>query len=288
MDLEMQKKNGKGLVVVIVLLVLLVLSLGGYLVYDKLLSKESIGTDQANKNSSVKGENNAQNEQASDAQSIDINNENIKALFESSYDHMSYGIDETIFKNTHLSVNDMNDSYKIRLAYSRFSGKIEQDLSSGGDYTYSIKEEDVRAAYEQIFGPNTFQRPASINLGCGDYTYNSQTKKYVNNKSGCGGASAFSAEQDIIRATKYKDRIEITSAVCFVSGADNALFKDYEKREKIRDLTESDLTNTVDNPASTRIKQYIQQDKDKLTQYTYTYKLGSDGFYYYIGVEKTK
>ena len=80
MDLEVQKKNGKGLVVAIVLLVLLVLSLGGYLVYDKLLSKESIGTDQANKNSSVKGENNAQNEQASDAQSIDINNENISII----------------------------------------------------------------------------------------------------------------------------------------------------------------------------------------------------------------
>ena len=44
---EVQQKNqksGKGLIAVIIILVLLVLGLGGYIVYDKMLTKESTGT----------------------------------------------------------------------------------------------------------------------------------------------------------------------------------------------------------------------------------------------------
>ena len=44
---EIQQKNqksGKGLIVLVIILVLLVLGLGGYIVYDKMLTKESIGT----------------------------------------------------------------------------------------------------------------------------------------------------------------------------------------------------------------------------------------------------
>ena len=42
------------------------------------------------------------------------------------------------------------------------------------------------------------------------------------------------------------------------------------------DLTEEDL------------KQYILDEKEQLEQYTYTFDIATDGFYYYTGVKRTQ
>lgn len=58
--MEAKKKNGKGAIIVIVILLILVIALGGYIGYDKFLSKDSKSTNTTEKNS--KNETNTKNE----------------------------------------------------------------------------------------------------------------------------------------------------------------------------------------------------------------------------------
>ena len=50
--MESEKKNGKGLIVAIVILSILVLGLGGYIVYDKVISNNNTKTNTSNNSNS--------------------------------------------------------------------------------------------------------------------------------------------------------------------------------------------------------------------------------------------
>lgn len=271
----MQKKKNGGSVVVITLLILLVLGLGSYIVYDKLMVEEK---------TEVKKEDEWETEEAV---LLGIDNANVISLFERSHNRTIMGIDEKVFNSDRLSVKEMDENYKMQLAYSLVSNKLEK-AEQNGNMIESLRKEDVRLGYEQIFGPNTFKSPTTFTLGCGKFTYNSQTKKYENLATGCGGTTTFSVVEDIISATKFDDRIEIVSAAIFISGEEKAIFKDYQKKEKLKELTEDDLLNTVEQRVDERMKAYVMENREQLQQYTYTYQLGNDHFYYYTGVARTK
>lgn len=267
-----EKKKGKGLVVALVLFILVSIGLGGYIVYDKVLTKEEVKTKTEEKKENKKEE----------TVSIDIDDESIISLFKNSHASV-IGPDSKIFQNDELKVENMDEDYKWNLA-----SNIYYDKSVNVGNKLELKESDVKNAYESIFGPKTYNRPNEIKTICEVFKYNEISKKYEAQTGGCGGATAFGEYEKIVKATKYNDRIEITSAVIFTDGQTNAMYKDYDKKEKIKDLTEEDLVNTVDNPSEKRFKDYVIENKDKLDNYVYTYKLNEDGFYYYTGVKRIK
>ncbi len=266
-----EKKKNKGIVIVIVIFIVIILSLTGYILMDKGVIPNVFESKEEEKSTTEK-----KDDKEKEVVEIDINNENIKQLFYNVHDHFLIGMpmDKFIYENQKSMVEQMEENYKFKLAANIFYNQITKYSTENG-YAEEIEEEKVKSAYEQVFGPNTYQQVKAFNLSCGDYTYDSTTKKYVNPQTGCGGTSPLFAQENIIQVLKYQDKIEITSAFVFQEG--NTLYKDIYKKDKIMDVEENiNLTS------------YINQNKENLSQITYTFVLGEDGFYYYQGFEKTK
>ena len=66
------------------------------------------------------------------------------------------------------------------------------------------------------------------------------------------------------------------------------MYKDYNKTTSLGGLLiDGNTTNYAEERENTYNK-YIEDNKDNLEQYTYTYTLNKDGFYYLNSVERTK
>lgn len=270
MDTSEKNKNSKGLVVLVVVLFIAIIGLVAYIGYDKILNKdEKVINHEINK----KG-NNEEKLQNAKIEDIDINNEKIIELFTNSHAFGLIGIDANIYNRDQLNLEEMTDDYKMMLAARLYNDKIETT-----EYSSEVKEEYVKNAYEKIFGPNTYTKKNEIKSGCQIYKYDENTKSYKAGPAGCGGATTSNVYEEIIKATKYDDRIEITSAAVFT--VENTLYKDYNNTQKLGELLVSDLERS-------KMKEYVIKNKDNLEKYTYTYKLNDDGFYYYTGVKKVK
>lgn len=224
--------------------------------------------------------NEAKHEEKSKAVDLDIQNGKVVSLFNNVHYNYGLGPDQYVFNNSKFSVDDMDENYKFGLASNLL--KKEQYYQE----VRKIAEEDIKEAYENIFGPKTYKSVEKFNLGCGDYVYDATTKNYVNSASGCGGATSFIEAEAIIGAKKYDDRIEIVSAVAYLEN--NVIYRDYNKTNKIKDITANDFANTVENPIKEQYEKYVRENSKYLEQYTYTFKLNEDGFYYYTGVERTQ
>lgn len=212
-----------------------------------------------------------------EGKTIPINDEMVRNLF--LYSHASFvmGCDRNIFGNDKLLVSDMDDEYKSNIASHIFSKDVVNYPYGAEDgITAVIAEKDVKRAYDIIFGPGVYNKPLKIVEGCNNFTYDADNKRYISKGYGCGGTSSFVTVEEIISIKKYSDRLEVVSAVAFTTP--DGVFRDYAGREKISDISEE---VEVDS-------NYVLENKDKLMQYTYTYKISESGFYHYFGVERTK
>lgn len=276
MDTE-RRSSGLGKLFFIFLLILIIIGLVGYILVDKKVIKlpveigNIIGSgDSTDKNDTVKEE----------KVSLSIEDASVIELYKNA--HYSFNIasiDQYVFNNKKLTLADMDEHYKIGLAGNIFYKNIEYNYLDNSSY---VTYEAVKNAYEKIFGPNTFKHIDKFDLNCGPYEYDAVNKTYVNKADGCGGTTVYSLVEEMISATKYKDRIEITSAALFYNGAEFAIYKDYNFTNKIADF------DTTGQNSYEPLKNYVKENKDNLQQYTYTFKLNEDGFYYYNGVERTK
>lgn len=59
--MNVEKKNGKGLVFITIIFAILVLLLGGYIVYDKILNKNNTSTTEQNSNNEINEKNKVEN-----------------------------------------------------------------------------------------------------------------------------------------------------------------------------------------------------------------------------------
>ena len=270
--MEEKKKDNKGLIIIIVILVIVLLGLGFYILVDKDIIKLKSITEVEDKE-----------EPKEKIEELDVNNENIKDMFNTVHDSFVFGnIDSEIYGNKKLSTSEMENNYKFKLAGRIFYDKMNQISSSNEMMIYEIAEEDVKSAYERIFGPNSYNQVSKFSLGCGDYNYDSNKKVYSLLQPGCGGTTSFGAFENIIKVLKYEDRIEIIGAVVFADQETSVLYKDYSRTTKLSEF------NCATTNYETYFETYINDNKDNLQQYTYTFKLGDDGFYYYTGFERTK
>lgn len=273
----MKEKKSKGSVVIIIILLLIIIGLTGYILVEKDIIKLSTKTTTEEHQQSTKKE-------STDATPIDIKNSYIQDWFRQVHGY-AIGGDKEIYEKGGSTVAEMDYSYKLNRATIDSQGDIfafYQNATGGAE----VSEELVKTAYEKLFGPNTYQTVQTLIIGCDEYSYDSTAKKYIANSIGCGDITTwFEPRERIITATKYNDRIEIVSAVVYIDKEENSLYKDYNKTEKLTDLS----TSYIAEPKITEeINAYIKTNKDNLEQYTYTFKLNEDGFYYYSQVKRTK
>ena len=213
-------------------------------------------------------------------QDVSVENASVIELFNNVHNILNgSGIDQMVFNNTELKLDDMDENYKIGLAYNLFQNK---GIYSDGEQSYTY--EDVKNSYEKIFGPKTFKDEKRFSLNCGQYTLDDNKEYYVNeNASVCGASSDFHLVEHILSVKKYSSSLDITSGVVFYDSEEQAVYRDYNMKKKVSDVV---LGN--EDEVLKELKNYIQKNTDTVQQYTYSFKLGEDGFYYYTGVVRTQ
>lgn len=102
-----ENKNNKGLIVLIIILIIMVLGLGGYIVYDKIISNKSTETNENNKQPNETNE----EEQQKTYKSYKIGD--TVALLDSSQWNVLKDSNEDEEFVTLLSVDNINKEYKI-------------------------------------------------------------------------------------------------------------------------------------------------------------------------------
>ncbi|MBQ8131989.1 MAG: hypothetical protein IJ193_05820 [Bacilli bacterium] len=271
-----KKKKGHGVVYFILILILIIAGLVCYILIDKgVVEVPYISNTTEVKEKNTKNTKDTSKEKYTE---LSIENASVIDLYENVHYRFNItGGDPLVFNNKKLSFDDMDEHYKIGLAGNLFKDK---GYNTNGEQYYYYK--DVKNAYEKIFGPGTFKGTEKFDLNCGDYVLDNAKKLYVNTSNGCGGTSPFSIIEKMISAKKYSDRIEITSAALFYDAADNQAYKDYSTKEKLADVIVGQSADVSD------LEKYVQNNSSKLQQYTYTFELNDDGFYYYTGVERTQ
>lgn len=212
---------------------------------------------------------------------VDVDSPNVKHLF--NLVHQDFvAVDSVIYKNKKLTVAEMDDFYKFSLASNLYSGvAIRNNYAEENQITAYLDEETVKDYYEVVFGKGTYKQMEKIPYSCTDMYYDTVHRRYVTTNQVCGSVSPFSAYEKIVDAKKDDEHLYITGAVVFAEGFTGSLCKD------------EGCENVIDNyPSNTTDKnffyEYIDENKDKLMNYTYTFKLNDDGFYYYQGFERTK
>ncbi len=212
---------------------------------------------------------------------VDIDSPNVKHLF--NLVHKDFvSVDGVIYKNKKLTVNEMDDFYKFSLASNLYSGvAVRNNYAQENQITAYLDEEVVKDYYEVLFGKGTYKQVEKIPYNCTDMYYDTVHRRYVTTNQVCGSISPFSSYEKIIDAKKDDEHLYITGAVVFAEGFTGSLCKD--------DVCENVIDNYPSNTTDENyFYEYIDKNKDKLMNYTYTFKLNDDGFYYYQGFERTK
>ena len=284
---SVEKRKNKGLIAIVVILAVCVIGLVVYILMDHGVFQENKTVEQGE----VEENNSSEETEEDNGVAISTDNASIQLLFENAHS-LSIGPETLIFRDGGYQVSEMSTEEKMTLVASQWASLVEQystGTSPNLTTTYYLEEDTLKDIYERTFGPNTYQAVNQITDGlCTTLTYDASAKRYSDSgPDGCGGTTVFSVHEDIIDAKKYNDRIEIVSAV-FYMDPDN-LYKDYNKAT-VLEANSFDPTNTVENQAEREAAydQYIEAHKDNLEQYTYTYTLNEDGFYYLDSVERTK
>ena len=285
----MEKKKNKGVIVLIILLILCIIGLVFYILVDKdiiKLNNTTVANEQVEKNNT-----DDDNEEKDTGVKLDIENENIKYLFNNAH-RPSIGPEAQIYRDGGYKVSEMSGEDKILLLYGQWKNYVKEssiEIDNNYNSMYYVNEADLKSIYERTFGPNTYHQVNQITDGlCTTLTYDATNKRYSYvGKYGCGGTTVFSVHEKIINATKYNDRIEIVSATVYLDGMSNQIYKDYNKTKPLGENVFYS-NNYTDEEREALENKYIEDNKDNLEQYTYTYNLNEDGFYYLTSVERTK
>ena len=212
---------------------------------------------------------------------IDINSPYVEHLFNLVHAKVTGG-DSTIYKNSSLSVSEMDSFYKFSLASNLYDGlAFRNNYAQINEVTAYLTEENVKKSYEFIFGLNTYKRSDTIPYTCTNMYFDTVSRNYITTNQVCGSISPFTSYEKVICAKKSNDELLITGAVVFAAGYDGSLCKDYECTTVIDSFASNETNNEY-------FYGYIEKNKDRLMQYTYKFKLNDDGFYYYQGFERTK
>ena len=268
--MEEKKKSNVGLIILVVILLLACICMGGFIFLnkDKIFTKDNTQTT----------ENNKQAKEEDTNKNLEVDDTLVKSLYSmtrSEYDKCDYPKQPLLLENVgdKLTLSNMEDDYKGVIVYDYVTKNKE------------ISEENMKEAFEKVFGPNTYKVMNTIYFAAlGKINYDANSKKYTltfdpNEPWGC--VTHLYNKEKIINALQKGDTIQITTAYVFNGSFEAGLYKDSKGKEP---LGVSMLINEDEN----KTLSFIEEHKDELHQLSYTFKKYSDGNYYYLSVERTK
>lgn len=288
------KKNKNTIHLLVILLVICIFGFIGYVLVDQ--GVISFGED---KNTIEEKEDKEEKEQEEElpkkekSETLDITNANVVSMFNNAHFNIGITTDTHIYRDGGYRVSEMSIEDKILLLATQWSPLVETIGTTDPEtYIYELDESVLKELAEKTFGPGTYEPVRQITDGCVTLEYDANGKKYTHTGIfGCGGVNPFHAYESIISATKYEDRIEIVGAVVYSDLESGNIYKDYRKATSLgKDpVNQSSIYNNGGSVEDVEkaYEQYINQNKDQLEQYVYTYTLGEDQFYYLSSVARS-
>lgn len=143
-----------------------------------------------------------------------------------------------------------------------------------------IAEEKLKAAYERVFGPNTYKTVESFTGGCNTYTYDINTTSYNKTTSENCKTSNIYILSKIIDAKMTKDTMEITVTIAYLDKIKKIVYKECNKDLSVCNNILEEAFNEFDEAN-------LDQKKYNLSKYKFTYKILEDE-YYFESVKKIK
>ena len=269
--MEEKKKSNAGLIIFVVILLLACVGMGAFIFInkDKLLTKD---------NNSI---NDNQNNNKTEEESVTFSDSELEKYI-NYINPVSYGPAQEIYNVDSINAKKLSAREKIEYIGVHVLTMNRQEDTQDGYTKNMIDESDVKKLVEEVYGPNTYER-TTFNLKCGDYSFDEQSKQYSYITGGCGGTSPFFVSNVITDYKATKSKLEITTSYAFFDGDTNKFYKDYNKSVPLDEYTGSNTENPT-----TFLKDYVNNNKDKLNTIVYTFESSDGENYYFTGLKNNK
>jgi len=296
MDNNVRRKKNTGLKTIIIILLLVIIGLGGYIVFDKL----------------VKGNDNEQlnpSEQQGEQIEVELTDETIKADVSKKIEYLTNESSEGwtteyTFRNGTISdfgnvFSNLDDDLKLYIVldyllnenkFHNLSPENESDpiVSSyaqtfGNEYVKQITGKEVKDAYNSFFGTSNVDFKVLKSRNCFNYDYESTKDIFYRKQPNCGGTSGTYIYSYKNKYSKKNDNVYVYVSYGSSGIPENnqtaTIFKDLEKNNVYREFVK------LGEVQSFRINESNYAD---FSEYKYTFKKNNDGSYYFVSFEKTK
>lgn len=213
--------KGVGFLIIVVALLVVIIGLGGYVLYDKILSEDSkISTEEKVKKEEKKEEKEV---------ALDVTSKEVTDLFNSitSGWNKYCGVDN-YFADKKVTVDDIdNDLASSIMLYNL----IESGVKHAEGSTFTKKQ--VEDIIVKLFGKKYKYTYKTIN-SCPSFTYDEAKELYTAGPSGCGGICGPHNMKKVVKATKTDSKIELYVRVLFVGSGENIkYYNDYKTTKEV-------------------------------------------------------
>ena len=160
-------------------------------------------------------------------------------------------------------------------------------------HRYVVDEKSVRYAYDSIFGEGTYKSGQEIHNECNNsFKYNKDYNYYeLSEMGGCSNPSMVIVDDMVLKAQKNNNSLKIIVGVVFRNIGSRLFYislDDANRQTNEIEKYENVIGNETDyQVVDKKIDKYISANADKLQQYTYTFEMDKNGFYKYVGFERT-
>lgn len=287
------KKQSKWLVGI---LAALVIALGSFIIYDKLVNKEP-GSDPKKEEQPEK--NNKKNEESKEqAQEIVVSDPLVQQLYEMiSFGTTDVNYNYYFLENKNLTASTVSDEQKHFYAFPYINGVESKGVNESGNGRYRISAFEFDKAINKVFGTTegitrkgdyfvidnhadgTFDAP------CISYKYNFETNYYDLSTGACGGIYAFGVEKRLIDAHRIGKQIEVREKFLFYQVVDNGTDQFYPATINLCPTKDcAKIIGTVHLSGYEDFENYkfnYDQYQDQMNIITYTFEKNDDGSYHY-------
>lgn len=218
----------KGLKFLVIFLLIIIISLCGYIVYDKGFSK--------NNNSKII--NNIVNQEENlEEEGLEVNDPLVINLMKKINGRMDCNDDVFYLRDEKISSKQINNETMYQIVFENMFKKIVNTTVS--PYTYNdFTEQDLLDEIESVVGKG-YKFVNKTYTTCPQWQYNQTENMYkapVESACGCTTGPHHNINK-ITKALKEGSQIKIFLRVIFVNKANGKGYKDYAMREEITDLS---------------------------------------------------
>lgn len=262
-------KKGKGTIIVIIILVLLVLGLGGYIVYDKLLTKESTETNEPEKTEKV------------EAPKEDLN-AIANSLFEKSEKYKLYIFGNVENLNNLTVTNELSEAQIKTLYFYFLLNNITINKTNVDNYLKDLYNIQLTNYPDIIFGGLTMPL-ATFDKTKNDYVENNVPHDAMENKPLISKVANIEKNGDnyVLTITRVYE-----PAMGLIETPEQEYYADAQFTTKINELHQFTNKSEIGEVLKTdkeKAKQYYEQNYDQFKnlkpQYKYTFAKDNNNYY---------